>query len=607
MTRSPNPFLVVALLVSIFVHLFLVDQAIDLTFRLQLFSTSTGDQLFRIRQLDIRRAPEIPAGRPQWLPQELISLGPPKEVVEERTGADEAVLLESEKFISSDVTEQKLLESIERAIAAEAVAKAEETAPAPAAESAIPQEVLAVDASLLKREIPRSQPRISATVERGTATSDIIFFTEAGPLAEPVPGAITKGPTGKTPVPGSPSEKQAMAKLAMADRGAAIPGVISPPPLVADKERVLESADLVDTVTVDYEKIQKYPPLDDMLTVQLFTYHRPGEAKGYFRLVVEPRKDRKDIKAIPKDIIFVVDSSQSITQRKLDYYIQGLKLCLPSLSSQDRFNIIEFKDFTRKLSDPDVVPAAPDMLAKGEAFLSGLISEGGTNVYKSLTELVALPPSPGRPRIIFMVSDGRPTAGIRQDSEIINQVTALNNLKASIFTFAGGAKINTSLLDLLSYRNRGARTFEPDDGKIPQALSNFYQEFNSPILLNPRFNFGALDAAQVYPKILPDLYLNGRLEILGQFEGEDEFSMQLLGEVDGQTKEYVLQQKLTGPDSGDESVARTWAFRKIYDLVGQMIQKGGSQTILSEIERLSADYKVATSYSPFRRGRSQEE
>jgi len=597
MTRAPNPFLVVALLVSVFVHLFLFNWAIGLTLKWQLFSTSPGDQLFRIRDLDIHQKPEIPKGKGRWLPEKLISLGPSKqEVGKYRETKDKNLLLESEKFITSDVTEETLLEAIEKAIEAEEIAKAEEIEPTPVAESAIAQEVIAVDESLIRDEIPPIRRRISANVERGIATSDILFLTDKGPSPVPEPTGITKGPAGETPSAGTPSEKKEMARLAMAEKATAIPGVIAPPPPIITMEQGIESTDLVDIVTEDYETIKRYPPLDDLLTVRLFTYHRPREAKGYFKLVIEPKRDRKDFKVIPKDIIFVVDSSKSITQKKLDAYVQGLIRCLRALHPGDRFNIVEFKDFTRKLSQEDVVPATPQMIAKGETFLSTLVSEGGTDVYESLSELVTLKPSPGRPRIFFIVSDGRPTTGIRKQSEIINRITELNDRKASVFTFAGGEKINTALLDLLSYRNKGARTFERQDKKIADSLSDFYQEFNSPILLNPRFNFGSIDSTQVYPRILSDLYLNGRLELYGRFRSEDEFSMQLLGEADGQTKEYILQQKLTGRDNGDERVAQMWAFRKIYYLVGQMVQKGGAQAILSEIQKLSAEYNVETSY-----------
>ncbi len=599
MTKAPNPFLVVALLVSVFVHLFLFDWAIGLTLKWRLFSTSPAEELFRIRDLDVNKKPEFPKGEATWRPQDIISLGPSHEEVSRDTEAeDKETLLKSEEFISSDVTEQALLEAIEKAIQAESIAKPETVAaePGPLAEATIAQEVIAVDESLIKEDIPAVRPRISANVTRGMATADFIFFTEKGPSLQPEPTGITAAPGGEEPTPEAPSERKEMAKLAMAETAATIPGVIAPPPPVVTPPQDIEAVDVVDIVTEDYDSIQRYPPLDDLLTVRLLTYHRPRETEGYFRLSIEPRRDRTDFSPIPKDIIFVVDSSKSITQEKLDAYVQGVRLCLRQLRPRDRFNIVEFKDFTRKLSQEDVVPVTPEMLAEGEAFLSGLVSERGTNVYKSLAELVTEKPTPGRPRIIFLVSDGRPTTGIRKESEIINQVTELNSGNASIFTFAGGEKINTALLDLLSYRNRGARTFERDDAKIAQSLFEFYKEFDFPILLNPRFNFGSIDTTEIYPKILPDLFLNGRLEIYGRFRGEDEFSMQLLGESKGQTKEYVLQQKLTGEDSGDESVARMWAFRKIYYLVGQMVLKGGAETILAEIQKLSAEYNVETSY-----------
>jgi len=353
-------------------------------------------------------------------------------------------------------------------------------------------------------------------------------------------------------------------------------------------------------VTEEYERIRRYLPLDDLLTVSLSTYHRPGETKGYFELVVEPKRDKRDFRIIPKDIIFVMDTSKSITQKKLRSYVEGAKLCLRALGTQDRFNVVEFKGYTRKLAEQDVVPASPEMIARAGVFLSGLVSEGKTDMYKALTELVTSEPSPGRPRIILLVSDGRPQAQVWHDREIINEVTKLNSLKTSIFSFAGGEEINTYLLDLISYRNKGARMFEVNNKRIADSLFGFYRQFSSPILTTPRFNFGSLDSTEVYPKILPDLYLHSKLEMFGRFESEEEFSMQLLGEADGQTKEYVLQQKLTGKDNGDKTVARQWAFRKTYYLVGQMVQRGESEQILSLIRKLSADYNVETSY--YRKG-----
>jgi len=603
MTKAPNPFLVTALLVSILVHLFLVDRMVDLTIKWGLFSTAPADQLFQVRDLGVQRMPEVLAGVPQWRPEDLIRLGPAApETAVEGVDADRELLIESEKFISTDVTEEKLLESIEKAIEAEEISREPEALATPAAEETIAQEVIAIDEALVKEEIPPFRTRISAKIERGTATADMIFFTDRGPSADLGPRAIGKRGTGEATPPRTGKEKEEAVKKALTEGTRTIPAVIAPPPTVVERE--IESADLVDIVTVDYAKIRRYPALDDLLTVRLFTYHRPGERTGYFELVVEPRKDKRDFRIIPKDIVFVVDSSKSITQAKLNAYVEGLKLCLRALNPQDRFNIVEFKNFTRKFSEQEVVPVTPETISKAEAFLSGLVSEGSTGVYESMTEVVRAMPAPGRPRIIFLVSDGRPTTTIRENRRIINEVTRLNDLKASIFTFAGGEKINTSLLDLLSYRNKGARMFEPDDRKIAQSLLNFYQGFNSPILLNLRFNFGAFGSSEVYPKVLPDLYLHSGLEIFGRFAGEEEFSMQLLGEADGQTKEYVLQRKLTGRDSGDERVAQGWAFRKIYDLVGQMVQEGESQEFLSEIQRLSTDYRVETSYYVAERGRS---
>jgi len=327
----------------------------------------------------------------------------------------------------------------------------------------------------------------------------------------------------------------------------------------------------------------------------MFTYHARGEPDGYFMVMIEPRRGRSEFDIIGKDIVFVVDSSSSIRPTKLASYAEGLQRCVKALNPKDRFDLIEFKTTVRRMGDR-LVPATKKRVRTAGYFLDSLVSSGNTDVYQAVQGLVGVRPDPDRPYIIFLVTDGRANRGVVENRNIINKVAEINRDRAAIYSFAGGTKLNEYLLDLLSYRNKGESRFERRSRDIPDSLYGFYQEVRDPILLNLRYQMGALDTAQVYPKVLPDFFLKSRVTVCGRYRDEKEFSVQLLGEVNGTTKEFIFKQSFDRPDNGNAVVARQWAFHKIYHLIGQMVAHGEDPATIAEIRALGTKHGIQTPY-----------
>ena len=56
---------------------------------------------------------------------------------------------------------------------------------------------------------------------------------------------------------------------------------------------------------------QQFVQLDDLLDVQIFTYHHIG-GEGYFQVQIRPIAQDERLKVLPKDVVFVLDASTSI-------------------------------------------------------------------------------------------------------------------------------------------------------------------------------------------------------------------------------------------------------------------------------------------------------
>lgn len=342
--------------------------------------------------------------------------------------------------------------------------------------------------------------------------------------------------------------------------------------------------------------VRKYEALDEFLDIEVYTYEDPRDQQNYYMIKIFAKKGVRAFSAMPKEILFTIDSSLSISKDRLEEVKQGIRYCLAHLNKNDVFNIIAFKEKAVFFS-PSSVAATPEMVKKAESFVQNLEASEKTDVYSAFTKIVELPLA-RVPSNVILISDGRPTYGVVDSREVINQVSRINGRIRPVFAFSGGAKVNRYLLDFISYQNRAWSQFIKKTWDIKKGLADFYDKIKDPLFLNLRFRLNGLEEASVYPKSLPDFYNNAEFTLYGTYTNEDEFSMQLLGDVDGKTKELIFSRSLKNAKKGTEDIVRGYAFNKIYYLISELTKKGNSPELLNEINALSEKYGVTTPYSP---------
>lgn len=341
-----------------------------------------------------------------------------------------------------------------------------------------------------------------------------------------------------------------------------------------------------------------YEFLDDLVDIQLETHEDPSEADGYFRLRILPRADR-ELTPLPKDVVFVVDASQSIPQHKLNTTARAVSRAIERLRPQDQFNVVAFKAGPSNFRDAPV-SATDEQKSAARAFLRALESGGATDFHRALTPTLAQPFRAGLPAIVFVVSDGRPTTGLLDSRAIILSSTAENRLGHSIFGFGGGNTVNRYLLDLLAYQNRGAARVAANVAAIEADLPSFFAVLDDPLLVGLRTEFGRIDTREVYPRAVPDFYRARPITLYGRYarSAPGDFTMRLTGQALDQRKELLFRAALDTAARGDAQIAREWAFAKSYALIGEMAIDGETPARLDAIRQLGERYGVQTVYSP---------
>jgi hypothetical protein len=228
--------------------------------------------------------------------------------------------------------------------------------------------------------------------------------------------------------------------------------------------------------------------------------------------------------------------------------------------------------------------------------LGTIQAEGSTDLYGALSPLMALQPSPGRLLMLFLLSDGKPTAGNVNPADIINRISSVNNNRATIFDF-GGPQSNQYLLDLLAFRNRGHTQFADKQTDMEQAFVQLYSSVRNPLLMNLQFQFSGTDTKQVFPQALPHLYQEAPLDLYGRYNPKTQksFAFRLVGETYSEKKELFVTREFPQPDPTRSYMPTQWAQGKIYHMIGQLVQKDSPEN-RNQILAVGATYRIKVPY-----------
>ncbi len=312
---------------------------------------------------------------------------------------------------------------------------------------------------------------------------------------------------------------------------------------------------------------------DEYLEVKIDA-HRPSSEAGFFRVKIQPNEKAEAIRPMAKDLIIALDASGSIESVLFDQVKSGIIESLAGLRKGDRFNILAFKADIVALNS-GLWPVNPDTIRRAQEFIRGLDTSGKTDIYRSLSSVVGSLPKGDRPFQLILFTDGLPTAGLQDSAKLINRLTAQNDQRASIHTFAMGPKSNRDLLHFLSYRNKGFAEGAEFPETAPNSVTRLTKLLDTPLLMNVVMDFSGLPSENSHPLWFRDLYLRGKIELYGRYRDENELVLRLSGDVRGSNKEFIFKGDLPKIEPANAEIAARWGQAKRYDdSVMQVMGKG---------------------------------
>ncbi|MFH1539051.1 MAG: VIT and VWA domain-containing protein [bacterium] len=343
--------------------------------------------------------------------------------------------------------------------------------------------------------------------------------------------------------------------------------------------------------------ILTYKTADEQIESALLT-HAPKGMKGFFTLIVQPPEKVPVKKITPKEMIFVIDSSGSMSGWPIEKAKETMKLCIKKMNPDDTFQLVTFSNDIVKLFDKP----QPNTELNREAalrFLGERVGRGGTEMLKPILEVLALPPDPERIRIICFMTDGY----VGNDMQITDAVQK-NIGSTRFFSFGVGNSVNRFLLDEMARFGRGEVEYVTLDEPGAQAAERFHERIANPLLTDIQIDWGGLPVSDVYPITIPDLFSSKPLVITGRYNKTGAAGkIRITGKVAGKHYEKSLSVTLPKCRPEHDVLAPLWARTRIDYLTSQNylgIQRGKpNEEIKEAITKLGLNFRLVTQFTSF--------
>ena len=235
--------------------------------------------------------------------------------------------------------------------------------------------------------------------------------------------------------------------------------------------------------------------------IALFTQQKDDNL--YLLLMATPPKD--DVFKVsnrPRELIFIIDSSGSMSGSSMTQAKEALIKALDRLNDTDRFNIIDFDDSFYPLFD-SAMPAIDMNKSNAKRFLNKVSADGGTEMLKPISYALRSRDSNSQNylRQIVFITDG----------QVGNELSIFNSVETNIkddrfFTIGIGSAPNSYLLTKLADFGRGAFTYIGSQSEVRQKMDDLFVKLESPALTDIKVSFPPEINAELALDVIYDLY-----------------------------------------------------------------------------------------------------
>ncbi len=307
-------------------------------------------------------------------------------------------------------------------------------------------------------------------------------------------------------------------------------------------------------------------------------------------MVMPPQAGRQaddDGRSVPREVIFVIDTSGSMQGTSIEQARAALAMALDRLAPGDSFNIIEFNSKTRALfAGP--VPATDDMLSQARHWVRGLNANGGTQMLPAIKRaLLGVPPT-GHLRQVVFITDG----AVGNEQELFRVIEEELG-DSRLFTVGIGSAPNGHFMRKAAQFGRGTFTYIGDQQQVQARMLELFEKLERPVLTDVKIDWPDGSRVETWPQRVPDLYAGEPVVVSARGVNADG-ELKLSGTTGGQA--WTRQVQLSSGQA-HAGVAALWARSKIAALMDQLTSGAAPDEVRRQVVEVALAHRLVSKYT----------
>lgn len=317
-----------------------------------------------------------------------------------------------------------------------------------------------------------------------------------------------------------------------------------------------------------------------------------ANSENFFMLTIQPPERYEPEDIVPREYIFVLDISGSMSGYPLDTAKDLIRDLVSSLNEEDTFNLILFASDITQYSRKSL-PASTKNVKLAMDMIDWAKGGGGTSLLPALERATAIPEQEGYARSIVIITDGY----VSNDREIIDYIGE-NMHDASFFSFGIGSSVNDYLIKQIAGCGLGESFVVTDSEDAADAAERFRTYIEAPLLTDISISFDSFAAYDVEPNVPSILYAEQPIVLFGKWSGNPYGTITVSGKAGDQN--YIQEIPIANVtiDKESEAIRYLWA-RTHLDRVAGYGSVRNDTSVKEEIVQLGLEYNLITPYTSF--------
>ncbi|CAD7685102.1 unnamed protein product [Nyctereutes procyonoides] len=314
-----------------------------------------------------------------------------------------------------------------------------------------------------------------------------------------------------------------------------------------------------------------------------------------------------------KNVVFVIDISTSMEGQKVKQTKEALLKILGDMRPGDYFDLVLFGSEVQSWKG-SLVQASPANLRAAQDFVKHFFLAGATNLNGGLLRGIEilnqaqknLPKLSNHASVLIMLTDGEPTEGVTDRSQILKNVRNTIRGKFPLYNLGFGDNVDFNFLDVMSMENNGRAQRIYEDHDAAQQLQGFYDQVAKPLLVDvellyPQDTISDLtqhrhkqyyegSEIMVAGRIADHKLSSFKADVLAHGEGQ-EFKMTCL--VDEEKMKNLLRER---GHMLENHIERLWAYLTIQELLAKRTKLEGKEKadVAAKALQMSLAYQFVT-------------